>query len=129
MVTKYIEYRLSLFIPILSKLRPMVDTHLPFMTPDESTYRTISMYLLAQYFRHKQGKEADWELAELVRFLSEARDTNTAFLRRLQSIGVRDASLNALSNLNAMGEITSISIESFDLRRLERIFSDQYGSD
>jgi len=115
--------------PVLNKLRPMVDTHLPFMTPDESTYRTISMYLLAQYFRHKQGKQADWELAELVRFLSEARDTNTAFLRRLQSIGVRDASLNALSNLNAMGEITSISIESFDLRRLERIFSDQYGSD
>ncbi len=115
--------------PILNKLRPMVDTHLPFMTPDESTYRTISMYLLAQYFRHKQGKTADWELADLVHFLAKARETNTAFLRRLQSIGVRDASLNALSNLNAMGEITSLSIESRDLKRIERIFNDQYGSD
>ena len=108
--------------PVMNQLRPMVDTHLPFQTPDESTYRTISMYLMTQYFLHKRGEAADWDLRDLVHFLAEARETNTAFCRRLQSIGVRDASLNALSNLNAMGEITSLSIETRDLARLERIF-------
>jgi hypothetical protein len=114
--------------PILDKLRPMVDTHLPFMSPDESTYRTISMYLMAQYFLKQRGRPADWDLKDLVRFLAEARETNAAFCRRLQSLGVKDASLNALSNLNAMGEITSLSIETSDLTRLERIFAEHYGS-
>jgi hypothetical protein len=112
--------------PILNKLRPMVDTHLPFQTSDESTYRTISMYLMAQYFLTRRGLAADWELKDLVGFLARARETNAAFCRRLQAIGIKDASLNALSNLNAMGEITSLSIETSDLRRLEKIFAEHY---
>jgi hypothetical protein len=114
--------------PILNRLRPMVDTHLPFMNADESTYRMISTYLTAQFFRHKAGQPADWEMKDLVRFLSECRETNTAFCRRLQTLGVRDASLNAMSILNAMGEITSMSIETFDMSRWERIFQSNLGS-
>jgi len=114
--------------PILNRLRPMVDTHLPFMNADESTYRMISTYLTAQFFRHKAGKPADWEMKDLLRFLSECRETNTAFCRRLQTLGVRDASLNAMSILNAMGEITSLSIETFDMSRWERIFQSNLGS-
>jgi hypothetical protein len=114
--------------PILSRLRPMVATHLPFMTPEESTYRLISMYLMAQFFRHRHGRSADWELQDLVAFLHVAHETNSAFCRRLAAIGVKDASLNALAGLNAMGEMTSLSIESRDedLRRLERFFALQY---
>jgi len=113
--------------PILNRLRPMVDTHLPFMSADESTYRMISTYLTAQFFRHKAGKPADWEMKDLLRFLSECRETNSAFCRRLQSLGVRDASLNAMSILNAMGEITSLSIETFDMNRWQRIFEENLG--
>jgi Domain of unknown function (DUF6901) len=113
--------------PILNRLRPMVDTHLPFMDADESTYRMISTYLMAQFFRHKAGQPADWELKDLLRFLSECRETNTAFCRRLQALGVRDASLNAMSILNALGEITSLSIEKFDMSRWERIFAISLG--
>jgi hypothetical protein len=108
--------------PILNRLRPMVDTHLPFMNADESTYRMISMYLTAQFFRHKAGKRADWEMKDLLRFLSECRETNSSFCQRLQALGVRDAPLNAMSILNALGEITSLSIETFDMSRWERIF-------
>lgn len=114
--------------PILSRLRPMVATHLPFMTPEESTYRMISMYLMAQFFRQRHGKSADWELHDLLAFLQEAHETNAAFCRRLAATGVKDASLNALAGLNALGEMTSLSIESRDddLRRLERHFALQY---
>jgi hypothetical protein len=113
--------------PILNRLRPMVETHLPFMSADESTYRMISTYLTAQFFRHKAGKPADWEMKGLLRFLSECRETNAAFCRRLQALGVRDASLNAMSILNALGEITSLSIETFDMSRWERIFEVSLG--
>jgi hypothetical protein len=113
--------------PILNRLRPMVDTHLPFMNADESTYRMISTYLTAQFFRHRAGKPADWEMKGLLRFLSECRETNAAFCQRLQVLGVRDASINAMSILNALGEITSLSIENFDMSRWERIFEISLG--
>ncbi len=112
--------------PIMSKLRPMVDTHLPFMTASESIYRMISMYLTAQFFLFRMGRKPDWELKEFVAFLEAARDTNAAFCKRLQSIGVKDASLNAISSLNAMGEITRLSLEMGDLARWERIFHEHY---
>lgn len=115
--------------PVLNKLRPMLATHLPFMTSDESTYRTISMYLMAQYFLHREGRRADWDLTNLLGFLREIHETNAAFCRRLQSLRVRDASLNALTILNAMGEIASLSLEADDLSRWERLFSEPYGID
>lgn len=113
--------------PVMDKLRPMVDTHLPFMSPEESTYRMIGMYLTAQYFRMRHGLEPDWQLKHLVAMLKECRITNSAFCRRLQSLGVRDASLNALAILNHMGEITSFSVETDDFQRWERIFMAHHG--
>ena len=111
---------------VLNKLRPMVETHLPFMSAEESTYRMISMYLLAQFFRTPQGLLPDWDLKELLALLEECRQTNAAFVRRLQTLGINDATLNALAMLNTMGEITSLSIEG-DLKRLEKIFQEHYG--
>ena len=58
--------------------------------------------------------------------LEECRQTNAALVRRLQTLGINDASLNALAMLNTMGEITSLSIDG-DLKRLQKIFSDHYG--
>lgn len=113
--------------PIFDRLRPMVATHLPFMTPDESTYRMISTYLMAQYFLHRMGRPADLKLEGFVAFLVEARATNTAFCERLHALGMKDANLNALSNLNALGEIVSLSIETQDLERWERLFARHYG--
>jgi Domain of unknown function (DUF6901) len=115
--------------PVMNRLRPMVDTHLPFMDPDESTYRTLSMYLTAQFFRSRGGKPPDWKLERLVPILDECRETNRGFCLRLKSLGIADASLNALSTLNALGEITSLSLETEDLERWSRIFLAHYGDD
>jgi hypothetical protein len=108
--------------PILARLRPMAFTHLPFMSPEESTFRTLSMYLLAQHMRQRAGLAPDRNLEHLLGLLEQCRETNMAFVRRLQSLGVKDATLNALARLNALGEITSLSVES-DLSRLEALFS------
>ena len=113
--------------PVMNKLRPMVDTHLPFMTSAESTYRVISMYLLAQYFRQRQGLAPDWSLDGLLGVLAAAKQTNAAFCQRFQAVDLRDAILGSLSVLNAQGEIASLSIETDDLRRWGRIFAEHYG--
>ena len=120
-------YMVSSGCPVMDKLRPMVDTHLPFMKPDESCYRMISMYLTAQYFRARAGQEPDWDLDGFLGFLRACHETNAGFCNRLRAIGVKDASLNALAMLSAAGEITSLSIETEDLERWRRIFLAHYG--
>ena len=49
----------------LDMLKPMVKFPLPFASIEETIYRAASMYLLAQYFRHKRGLVPDWDMAGL----------------------------------------------------------------
>lgn len=113
--------------PVMNRLRPMVDTHLPFMTLEESTYRLISMYLTAQHFVKVRGGQPDWDLKGLLTFLQETHKVNVGFTSRLRSIRVRDASLNALVNLNASSDFISIAMQSNWLARFEQIFCDHAG--
>lgn len=113
--------------PVLDTLRPMVDTHLPFMTEDESTYRFISMYLVAQYFRMKAGQSPDWDLANLVGFFGELGTVNESFCKRLNATGLSDASVNALVILDTLRSMTGFLIQQDELDRLERIFKAHSG--
>ncbi|MCU0242776.1 MAG: hypothetical protein MUF51_10185 [Vicinamibacteria bacterium] len=112
--------------PILNKLRPMLATHLPFMDSDESTFRTISMYLTAQYFLAKNGRPADWSLANMLPFLKDCHMANAGICERLRSLGIRDAVLNALAVLNMQGELTCITLETGDFDRWRRVFAEHY---
>jgi hypothetical protein len=108
--------------PIMDKLRPMVLTHLPFATPEETTYRSVSMYLLAQYYRQQNGQPADWELDNLLALFEEVGHVNQAFARRLVSIQPKDASLNALASLDCFALVASFSISRDKLGELEALF-------
>ena len=66
-------YMVTSGCPVMDKLRPMVRFHLPFATPQETAYRAVAMYLLAQYFLHRRGKEPDWELKDLIRLYEVSR--------------------------------------------------------
>jgi hypothetical protein len=115
-------YMVSSGCPILDKLRPMVFTHLPFATPEETMYRAASMYLLAQYFLQKRGKRAEWELKGLVEIYGNVNKVNHHFHKRLLSINPKDASLNALFHLNCFAALTTMSIADDCLEELESLF-------
>jgi len=119
-------YMVTAGCPVLNRLRPMVDTHLPFMSPEETTYRMMSMYLVAQYFLQEAGLRPDWRLRKFVRALQETGTVNRAFTERLREAGIEDASLNAVATLNSLGEITAISLETDEMARLRRIFLSQW---
>jgi len=108
--------------PIMDKLRPMVFTHLPFATTEETMYRAASMYLLAQYFLQKKGKKPEWELKGLVDIYDNINEVNHHFHKRLLGINPKDASLNALFHLNCFGAITTMSIMDDCLQELEGLF-------
>lgn len=115
-------YMVSSGCPVLDKLRPMVFTHLPFATPEETMYRAASMYLLAQYFLQKKGKKAEWELKGLVEIYANVNKVNYHFHKRLLSINPKDASLNALFHLNCFAALTTMSIADDCLEELESLF-------
>jgi hypothetical protein len=108
--------------PIMAKLRPMVHVHLPFATIEETMYRAASMYLLAQHFRTLHGRSPDWEMANLAEIYDQVAEVNQAFARRLVSINPKDASLNALANLDCFAVVTSLAINKDNLNELEPLF-------
>jgi len=108
--------------PHLDKLRPMVFTHLPFATSEETTYRAVSMYLLAQFFRQRCGKKPDWGLEELSRIYDDVRSVNMAFAKRLASLQDKDANRNAIVQLDSLARTTSFSIDEQWWEDIEWIF-------
>jgi len=115
--------------PILNKLRPMVETHLPFSTWEETTYRVVSMYLFAQYFNRKNGVEPDWDLNGLVSIFDDIEIVNQSFCRRLDLVRTEDSCVNAVNILSSLGTLTKMIITENDLAHWGDIFTAHYGRD
>ena len=81
------------------------------------------MYLLAQYFLHKRGRQPDWELHDLVEMYQEIKIVNKYFSQRLSNIHLEDASLNALAILDWFAEMLTFSIHKNDLNEIESLFA------
>jgi hypothetical protein len=86
--------------PVLDRMRPMAATHRPFASLLETTYRTLVMYLMAQYFRSKQGFAPDWDLHELPQLFSAIQNVNACFHQRVSGVHLQDAGLNAIFRLD-----------------------------
>ena len=90
--------------PVLSQLKGMASTHLPFATLEETLFRTAGAYLLKQYFVHKAGGQPDLDLRGLDALYKELYAVNRSFKARLDSACSKD------SNLNAIGSLLYVSI-------------------
>ena len=108
--------------PVLDMLRPMVDTHLPFATWEETAYRMVTMYLFGQYMKFREGGEPDWQMERLMELFDEVETVNTSFCRRLDTIRTNDASVNAVNILNAMSAMTKMTITDAEFDRWKVIF-------
>lgn len=86
-------------------LRPMARYHLPFAEADETIYRVVSMYLLAQFFRANEGQEPDYELTGLVKKYGDLEIVNEHLARRLRTIAKTDATLNAVIALDTYAKM------------------------
>lgn len=108
--------------PVMGKLRPMVRHHLPFATVEETEYRVLSMYLLAQYLIAKRGGTPDWQLKHLRTLYEDIREVNRAFSERLSAIPAEDANLNAIVILDTFADSITFSIDQQLLEELELLF-------
>ena len=105
-------YMVTSNCPVMDKLRPMVRFHLPFATPTETMFRTVSTYLTGQFLMMKEGKTPDWELQHLVEFYRSVSAVNKGMSRRLSNASVKDANVNAVIILHSFGDAVPYFIEN-----------------
>ncbi|MCG8610131.1 MAG: hypothetical protein MI864_06300 [Pseudomonadales bacterium] len=98
--------------PILSQLKPMAVHHMPFSSNDEFILRSVSIYLLQQYFNHRAGDAPDWELKGLVERNKQLQLVNQALWQRIHTACESDSNLKALLSFFSMSSSVSFSLES-----------------
>ncbi|OGR86561.1 MAG: hypothetical protein A3J74_04380 [Elusimicrobia bacterium RIFCSPHIGHO2_02_FULL_57_9] len=104
--------------PSMEKLKPLVRYHLPFSSVEETVYRVVSMYVLAQYIRMRGGLDPDWELGGIGRLYDQIKQVNKSFCARLQKAVDKDALVNAVVILDAFASlIKSPGQKSVDMLR------------
>jgi hypothetical protein len=115
-------YMVTSGCPIMDKLRPMAQFHLPFATSLETFYRSVSMYLTAQFFLMRQGKETDWSLKKLVELYKAISVVNKGMAERLRQASEKDANVNAVVILHSFGDGVPYFVEG-GLAEIEHLFT------
>ena len=77
-------------------LKPMARFHLPLASEEETVYRAVSMYLLAQYFTNEEEGEPDLTLSGLRKIYENLQELNRAMATRIREAITQDAAVNAI---------------------------------
>ena len=107
--------------PYMDFLKPMARFHLPFSTAEETIVRSVSMYLLHQYFVAKRGGAPDLGLEQLETHYENIQKVNDGILDRIKGVVENDADLNALIILQGFADLLTMAI-SKDLSKIEPLF-------
>ena len=91
--------------------KPMARFHLPLAGRDETVYRAVSTYLLAQYFIQREGGEADFQLEGLKRIYDNIQIVNYSVARRLRAASEADSPVNAIVILDSYAKAVPFLID------------------
>lgn len=108
--------------PYTAYFKPMARFHLPFATVEETIYRVFAMYLLAQYFRQKDGETADFDLDGLKRIYEDIEIVNLNMTQRLRLACRTDASLNAVIVLDTFAK-TMLAVIDEQIEEIRPLFA------
>ena len=98
--------------PVTSELKPMAQHHLPFASAKEFALRSVSTYLLKQYFKSREGQVPDWELKGLVKQFQALQLVNQAFWQRIHDTCEGDSALKAFLTFFSMSTSMTHSLEA-----------------
>jgi len=108
--------------PIMAYLKPMVRSHLPFASLEETIFRMATMYLMAQYFQKQDGKSPAWILDGLANVYTQVGMVNRDFALRLRDAAKKDANVNALVNLDCFAQMVPLAADDL-LREIKPYFA------
>jgi len=107
--------------PTMDVLRPMARFHLPFATVDESLFRSVSFYLLRQFFIEKENGKGDFQLKKTKQYWGQIEKVNEGILKRIQHATELDADRNAIVILNCLAQILNMEVDE-ELSSLKPLF-------
>ncbi len=115
--------------PHTAFFRPMARFHLPLSTDQDTLFRSVGMYLIAQYFlAHKHGENVpDLSLDGLKQIYSNLHEVNIKLAQRIRRSVASDTSANAVILLDMLTNFMPFAIED-KLDELEPLF-DAYLAD
>jgi hypothetical protein len=108
--------------PVMEPLKPMVRFHLPFASLDETVFRMISLFLMAQFVRKQAGKKPEWNLEGLAKIYAEVKKLNKDFGQRMIAASKSDANVHALVQLNVFAVMVPVAAENL-LREITPYFT------
>lgn len=101
--------------PMMTFFKPMARFHLPFASTEETIWRAIGSYILAQYYLYQDGKKADVQFEGLSRIYNEIQTVNIYFAKRLRAACQHDSMVNAIILLDMFAQSMPSAIdESLD---------------
>ena len=101
--------------------RPMVRYHIPLSSENETIMRAMSMYTLAQYFKHKTGGKPDMDLEGLREIYDELQIVNMTMAERLRSTEGTSSSVNSVILLDMYTKMIPEEIDN-SLKDLSYLF-------
>ncbi len=108
--------------PVVGRLRPMAQFHLPFGTREHTVFRAIGMYLTAQFVREQEGQTPDWSIDGLKEIYENVHKVNDKLADRIRAASKQDATVNSIIILDAFGYGVTMSIKN-SAKKLKPIFS------
>jgi len=97
--------------PHMDFLRPMARFHLPFATYVETMVRSISFYLMKQYFLIKDGKQSNLDLKGLEDGYAQVAKVNQGIVERIRGVSKGDADQNAMVILDGFAQLLTMEIK------------------
>ncbi len=98
--------------PVLAELKPMALHHIPFSSNDEFVQRSVSIYVMQQYFNQREHLAVDWELKGLVERNKRLQVVNQALWQRVHAVCEGDSNLKALLSFFSLASSITFSLEA-----------------
>ena len=99
--------------PILSRFKPLARFHEPFASPFYTMQRTMSSYLLGQFFKNKKDRTGEFDFKGLKNFYSLINTVNTKMALRLAEAEVMDATPNSIMILSLFGTSVTFFFDDY----------------
>ena len=80
--------------------------------------------MLAQYFKWKKGKDADWNMKKLMDIYNDIRTVNINISRKIANLELKDTCINSVVILNNFADYVSLNLDDDSLQELEALFND-----
>ena len=107
--------------PHADYFKPMARFHLPLASEQETFYRATGMYLLAQYFLRREGKNSELGLEGLKEIYRNLHLLNTMIAERIRMATNTDSSVNAVILLDMISNLVPLIMDE-QLDKIHHLF-------